>query len=545
MQRHSIKLKIMALFFGIAAGLVLIIVFINSTFSEKYYLSQKQQAMLDTYDGIDEIIHSYFNREIDETAMKDNIDSHTSTLGISVIIVNSDWTAIYNSDNAEGELLKRLQMSLFNPEMFGSSVPEAPSSAQDESESVTEGESKPSGIIKGNKDKQNLNDRFQTNGATEGIEREIIVQTDSYTMQKVYDSRLSDYYLELWGNMSDNAMIMMRLPLQSIKDSVNVTNTFITYIGLGVILLSVLLAYIFSAYITKPIKELSQIAERMSELDFNIRYNGKDKSELGILGRSINHMSSKLEENISHLKSANIELKKDIEKKIQIDEMRKDFLSNVSHELKTPIALIQGYAEGLKEGVIDDPESMNFYCDVIMDEANKMNNMVKKLLTLNQIEFGNEDIVMERFNITELINNVVNSNELRAEQKGATIQFDCKEAVYVWSDEYKIEEVITNYISNAINHCENELKIIVTMEKKDDCIRVSVFNTGKTIPEEDIDNIWIKFYKVDKARTREYGGNGIGLSIVKAIMDSYDRECGVINHSNGVEFWFEVDCKND
>jgi two-component system, OmpR family, sensor histidine kinase VanS len=283
----------------------------------------------------------------------------------------------------------------------------------------------------------------------------------------------------------------------------------------------------------------------MAAMDFDARYEGNDKGEIGILGESMNYMSSRLEQNIAQLKSANLELQRDIDKKVKIDQMRTEFLSNVSHELKTPIALIQGYAEGLKEGITDDPESMDFYCSVIMDEANKMNMMVKKLLTLNQIEFGDEELVMERFDIIELVSSVVNANELRAGQKGIKIIFNqADEHIDVWSDEYKIEEVITNYISNAINHCDFEKRIEVNVKKNGDNIRVSVFNTGKNIPEEDINNIWGKFYKVDKARTREYGGNGIGLSIVKAIMDSYGKEYGVRNLDNGVEFWFDLDAKS-
>ena len=221
------------------------------------------------------------------------------------------------------------------------------------------------------------------------------------------------------------------------------------------------------------------------------------------------------------LKSANNELQKDIQNKIQIDEMRKEFLSNVSHELKTPIALIQGYAEGLQDNINDD----------------------QKLLTLNQIEFGSDQVHFERFDIVQVLRSSVNSATLLAEQKDAEILFYETEPVYVWADEYMIEEVITNYISNAVNHVDGERVIRVTMEQRGDVERISVFNTGKTIPEEELDKIWVKFYKVDKARTRAYGGNGIGLSIVKAIMDSMNQKCGVINHDNGVEFWFELDCK--
>lgn len=337
---------------------------------------------------------------------------------------------------------------------------------------------------------------------------------------------------------------MLRMPVQSIKESIAISNRFIAYVGLAVGCTSIVVAYVFSSYITKPVKELSNIAERVAEMDFTARYTGNDKSEIGLLGNSINAMSEKLERNISQLKSANIELQKDIENKNKIDESRREFLSNISHELKTPIALIQGYAEGLKEGISDDPESMDFYCDVIMDEASKMNDMVRKLLTLNQMEW-NEEPVIERFNVTELIQSVISNNGIRTSQNGINVIFDQKEPVYVWGDEYKIEEVVTNYFSNAINHCEFDKVIKVAIEKNEDAVRVSVFNTGKNIPEEDIPKIWDKFYKVDKARTREYGGNGIGLSIVKAIMESNNSGYGVINHSNGVEFWFELDCKNE
>ena len=231
----------------------------------------------------------------------------------------------------------------------------------------------------------------------------------------------------------------------------------------------------------------------------------------------------------------------------ELENTRQEFVSNVSHELKTPIALIQGYAEGLKEGITDDPESMEFYCDVIMDEANKMNTMVKRLLTLNQIEFGNDEPEMERFDINELIASVADANAIRAGQKNMSIVFDNRnEHNFVWADEYKTEEVLTNYISNALNHCDGKRAIEVRTEKSENggTITVTVYNSGKNIDDEDLERIWEKFYKTDKARTREYGGNGIGLSIVKAIMDSMGQEYGVRNVSDGVEFWFNLDCKS-
>jgi signal transduction histidine kinase len=286
----------------------------------------------------------------------------------------------------------------------------------------------------------------------------------------------------------------------------------------------------------------------MTALDFETKYNSRHRNEVDLLGEHINELSETLETTISELKTANNELKRDIEKKEQIDEMRKEFLSNVSHELKTPIALIQGYAEGLKEGINDDDkESRDFYCDVIIDESAKMNNMVKKLLDLNQLEFGNDVVQMERFDIVSLITNFLTSAEILIEQNGVNIRHEQTEPIYVWADEFKTEEVVRNFFSNALNHVNGdkiiEIKYRLITQDNANKVRISVFNTGEPIPDDSLPHIWEKFYKVDKARTREYGGSGVGLSIVKAIMDSMNQEYGAINYTNGVEFWFELETK--
>ena len=290
--------------------------------------------------------------------------------------------------------------------------------------------------------------------------------------------------------------------------------------------------------------ELATLSQKMADLDFDAKYTSGGSNEIGVLGENFNRMSERLEQTISNLKEANYKLQKDIEQKEKRENMRSEFLGNVSHELKTPIALIQGYAEGLKEGVNDDPESREFYCEVIMDEAGKMNRMVKNLLALNQLEFGEDDVQFERFDITSLISGVLQSLDILIEQKEAQVIFRHKNPVYVWADEFKTEQVVRNYLTNAIHHVDNEKRIEVRIVSSDGKVRVSVFNSGKPIPEEDVPKLWDKFYKVDKAHTREYGGNGIGLSIVKAIMESFHQGYGVRNFDNGVEFWFELEADN-
>ena len=172
-----------------------------------------------------------------------------------------------------------------------------------------------------------------------------------------------------------------------------------------------------------------------------------------------------------------------------------------------------------------------------------MNKLVKNLLVLNQLESGKDETIMERFDIVSLIRGVLQTMDIMIQQKKANVIFEEESPVYVWADEFKVEEVVTNYVSNALNHLEGERQIELKLQMEGDRVKVSVFNTGKPIPEEDLPNLWSKFYKVDKARTREYGGNGIGLSIVRAIMEGMDQKFGVQNYENGVEFWFTLDRK--
>ena len=546
MKIHSIKFKITLLLVVTVTCLVAMLIGFNSFFSEKVYMNRKQKSMVSSYENVNDIMQKYTDSQIDKDTMCADMENISTAKGISVLVVDSSWCTIYVSTQGDDSMIERLRMSIFNGDIFKNSgtSEKAPEPKNPADDSVTDN---PADADDKKDHKKRFDDIIDMSGTSLVENRTIISSNDKYTLQKVYDERLGDYYLEIWGTLDNGYSIILRTPIQGIKDNVNISTTLIKYVGGAILIVGIISAFVVSTYITRPIKQLSDIAERMSEMDFDARYEGSDKGEIGLLGKSMNNMSEKLEHNIAELKKANLELKKDIDKKEKLEIMRTDFLSNVSHELKTPIALIQGYAEGLKEGITDDPESMGFYCDVIMDEANKMNTMVKRLLTLNQIEFGNDEPDMERFNINELIASVVDANAIRAGQKNMSIVFDNRnEQNFVWADEYKTEEVLTNYISNALNHCDGKQAIEVRTSKSEDgaTLTVTVYNSGRNIAEEDLERIWEKFYKTDKARTREDGGNGIGLSIVKAIMESMGQEYGVRNVSDGVEFWFTLDCKS-
>lgn len=256
-------------------------------------------------------------------------------------------------------------------------------------------------------------------------------------------------------------------------------------------------------------------------------------------------MSVKLEETIQKLKRSNMELERDIEEKSKIDEMRKQFISDVSHELKTPIALIQGYSEGLLENVNSDEESRKFYADVILDEANKMDILVKKLLELMKLEYGEREFHDEKFDIVELIHEIIRNSKVMLEEQNIKVEFKEKEPVYVFADNFYIEQVIRNYFTNAIKNIQKvkgqkKIKILLQKQQEKETIKVAVFNSGEPISEENLSRIWTRFYKVDQSRNRNSGGTGIGLALVKAIMNQYGTDFGVQNKRDGVEFYFEV-----
>ena len=387
-----------------------------------------------------------------------------------------------------------------------------------------------------------LNNIEQTNKNTNNI----IFEDENMIIQRVEDKKNNISYLLLSGRLCNGYILYIRIPIVPIQESVQISNKALIWIGAITILVSAFIASFVSKKFTDPILQLNDITKKMAKLDFSQKYRITDtEDEINELGQSINTMSDKLEITIKQLRENNIELEKDIEEKSKIDEMRKQFISDVSHELKTPIALIQGYAEGLIENVNTDEESKKFYAEVILDESNKMDMLVKQLLELMKLEYGKREFKNEKLDIEELANEVIRKCLVMIEEKQINVKFDVKGNMFVNADEFYIEQVITNYLTNAIKHCdeiEAHKEISITINKqKEGKIRFSVYNTGENIREEDVERIWGRFYKVDTSRNRDKGGSGIGLALVKAIMNNYQNKYGVINHKNGVEFYFELD----
>ena len=375
----------------------------------------------------------------------------------------------------------------------------------------------------------------------------LIYKDENMEIRKVADSTTNLNYILLTGNLVNDYSLYIRIPIAPIEESVRISNEALVLIGLLTIVVSSFAASLISRKFTDPILQLNEITNQMAKLDFSKKYRITDSDdEINELGKNINTMSDKLETTIRQLRENNRELEKDIEEKSKIDEMRKQFISDVSHELKTPIALIQGYAEGLVENVNTDEESKKFYAEVILDESNKMDKLVKQLLELMKLEYGKREFNDKKFDLVELIREVIRKCDVMLEENQIEVIFEKNKPIYVFADDFYIEQIVTNYFTNAIKHAkqvDGKKQIKITVEEKEEKARVFVLNTGDKIESENIDRIWGRFYKIDSSRNRSDGGSGIGLSLVKAIQTNYQNEYGVENKENGVEFYFDINLK--
>ena len=482
-RQLSLRLQYTFIFAGLMAGIIFLTIFLSSVFLPGYYKYSRLKDIRKAYEMLisgDEYLYD----KLDDMSLRNNV---------SAIILSEDSSVIYSSIKSERDIeLVLLSIIFRNP--YGSQ------------------------------------------------EIEIVEEAEDYSI-RISRAEAGDY-LEMFGRLNDGCTFLFRTPLESINEASAYAARFYILIGIACIIPGAILIYFVSGRISRPILNLSDISKRMVDLDFDARYEGRDAAEISLLGHNINTLSESLERSVSELKTANNELKRDIEKKEKAAKEHSDFISNVSHELKTPISLIQGYAEGLKEGVSDDSESREYYLDVIMDEASKMNNMVKQLLSLEQLESGEDIIEMQRFDLSEVVGACLQTASVLIRDAGITSEFAEKSGCFVWGDPYMTETVFENYLSNAIHYCKDAGKgklIKISYIKYDKIIRVCVYNTGDHIPDDQMPKIWDKFYKVDKARTRAYGGSGVGLSIVKAIQTSIGQKFGAENVEGGVQFWFDLE----
>ena len=344
----------------------------------------------------------------------------------------------------------------------------------------------------------------------------------------------------LEGQLDNGNLIELKLPILSIQKNISIINRFLMIISVVIFIIALGFAYVLSKYFTLPITEINKVTKRMKNLDFDTVCEVLSNDEIGQLSENINEMSVELSTAMNSLNSKNDQLLDEISEKNRLDEIRKTLLTNVAHELKTPLALMRGYSEALKLNIATSKEKSDFYCDVISDETSKMNQLVESLLDINQVEFGDKVLNIEPFEINEFITTHFNKYIKIIEEKNITYTVNVIKPTMVSADPFMMERVFTNYITNAINYVDDNLNVQITIKELNDIIRIEVYNTCESISDNELDKLWDDFYKVDKARTRDNGGHGLGLSIVKAIQEAHNNSYGVKNSEKGIVFWFEL-----
>lgn len=344
----------------------------------------------------------------------------------------------------------------------------------------------------------------------------------------------------LYGKTFDNGYhIEISTQKNPIEENASLATQVTTTITVFALILALVFIFDYSRRFTKPLIQMNEVMKKIAELDFSVKTQIDRSDEIGTLAENINKVSDSLDNALTELRESNARLQEDIGKERRLEKMRQDFVSAASHELKTPIAIIRGYAEGLKMNVDENDENAQEYCDIIMNEADKMNKLVVGMLEQSLYSSGGKMPEYADFSVDEYIREFFKSAAPIFEEKGITVKYEGTD-VTAYADRSQMTTVLSNIVLNACSHAKDEKLIEITVTEQGKTAKIDVFNTGSFVADKDKDGIFTSFYRADKAHSRQEGRFGLGLSIVKLITDNHGCECGFENKENGVSFWFTV-----
>lgn len=319
---------------------------------------------------------------------------------------------------------------------------------------------------------------------------------------------------------NDDITIFVNASLEPLNNTISILSNQLIIVTIIVVLLAFIIGYFISKRISKPIEKMNKNALKLANGNYNFKFDNSSKIyEIDELANTLNYAKNELE---------------------HTDELRRDLLANVSHDLKTPLTMIKGYAEMIRDLNYDNEEKRNANLNVIIEESERLNVLVEDILTLSKIQANKDTINKEEFDLVTLINNIIKRYSIYKETEGYIFEVNTPNEVIINADKKKIEQVIYNLINNAINYTGEDNKVIINVIK-DKKVRVEIKDTGKGIKEEDLPHIWEKYYHSKKKHKRNVIGTGIGLSIVKTILESHKFKYGVESKLNqGTTFYFEI-----
>lgn len=399
----------------------------------------------------------------------------------------------------------------------------------------------------------------EENGLVSGYVEEVIKEDNSYEVLSYADLYLSsEEKIKILSNevynervnssnsMDDLMFTSQRVnggyvigvtALAEVNEVIGTMNSFYIMIFIFVFILIISISYIYSKAMTKPLVEMSKIAQKISQCDFQYKYKVTGEDEIGILGSSLNSISDNLEKSLNDLQCSNEKLKEEMQLQKYQEEKRKELIANISHELKTPITIIQGTINGIKDGIYTE----EMYEDII-EETEKLNDLVKEMLEVSKLESPNFKLNKEPFDLYSLILKSQDKLKSMIEDKKLKVVVNYEDEAIVFGDEKRINQVVTNLFTNAIKYTSqgSNIDIGINYLNETDEYLFKIRNFGVTLTEEEQEKIWDSFYRAEKSRNKRFGGTGLGLSIVKRILELHGSEYGVRSDENSVEFYFTI-----
>jgi len=385
-----------------------------------------------------------------------------------------------------------------------------------------------------------IDDRFEL---TKFLKKFLSKHQNELSEDKIFYQALksddnSQYDIVLAAKLKRDYFLLITKPVQQISDNVAIANDFIIMIGIGVLIIGALIAYYMSRRIVRPLLEITKITSKIAHLDFSKRYKGTLKDEVGILGQSINRISEKLHSTISDLNQANTDLQAEL-------QLQKRFLASVSHEFKSPVGLIRGYAESLQLGMAQNKEEAEEFTAIILQETDHLSRLISDIILLMHMDSGTFHIDKKKFNLAVSIQDIINKHVQMPTEKPLQFRTEIPSILPVYGDEGRIIQVLENLISNGIRHVDSRGILHITAKQLNDQVKVEVYNSGNPIPEKHLPHLFNAFYSAHDSRSRNKTGSGLGLSIVNSIMQKHGGECGVLNTEDGVVFWFSLPVSRD
>jgi signal transduction histidine kinase len=317
-----------------------------------------------------------------------------------------------------------------------------------------------------------------------------------------------------------NYYIFLNTPLDPIDSTISIITNQFVYVTFFVFLLATVLAFYIARRLSSPIVLMKQSAMSLAKGNYDVHFESSEFEEITELANTLNHTGQ--------------ELKK-------MDELRRDLIANVSHDIKTPLTMIKAYAEMIRDLTGNNKERREENLEVILDEVDHLDALVKDMTQLSQLQANVLSMNQSDFDLVALTNHILKLMDALIISNTIEVDFLTPEKVMVNGDKIKIQQVIFNYISNAIKFIGEDHKLIIQILLEDEFIRFEVTDHGLGIKEEDLPHIWDRYYKIDKHHARNIGGTGLGLSIAGAILKGHGVDFGVLSEiKEGSTFWFNL-----